>query len=120
MPNNYVTAKIVGTVCLMGQEEQFQKRIVVIPTLGSEYYYIKSLLDKGLELDSDILNTYINLKYYKDSDWIEKKKFAYRNYSTYEKFGKRIIEHNFYSCISNPIENIADYNKYGLYMLKIT
>jgi hypothetical protein len=106
VPNNAVTAEIFDALCTKGTYT-YPGRLIVIPTLGSEYPFLKHIRKTGLFDNADIIDTYLLVKPYKNHAWLEGK--SKRKYRTYEKFAKLIIDRDLHKCIGDPILYEKDY-----------
>lgn len=109
VPNNYKTVEIFEELCTLAIDNMH--RLIIIPTLGSEYYFIKSLKGKGIERYPGVLDVYCEVGNYVDKcdSFIKAIKVKPTKYSTFEQFGKRLIEHNFLPCIAKPKPGYRDY-----------
>jgi hypothetical protein len=107
VPNNINTVDIFRGICDIALTE-YRGKILVLPILGSEYYYIKSVMRLNLEIDSEIIDKYLSLVPYSGLEWLSS--FSPARYNTFEKLGKLIIDHDFYYCISDPVDGEASFN----------
>lgn len=87
-PNNHITIDTFNELVSLALGE-FKGKLLVVPTFGSEYYYIKSLAKHpNMVINTEMVSDYVKLTPYKKSDYV--KGFAYRKISTFEKYGKTL------------------------------
>ena len=102
VPNNARTALLFNKLCVLANEDLH--RVFIVPSMGSEYYFLKSIKDKGITKNNDIMAVYYNVERYVDKckPVFDTVKLSLEKYSTFERLGKRLIEHNYTWCISHP------------------
>lgn len=112
VPNNIFTASVFTDLCVLARKNL--SRVLVIPILGSEYYFIKSLQSKDICKDRHIEEVFCNIEGYTDrlKLFFESLGIKEKRYATFEKLGKRLIEHNYNICISHPNDKYRSYFKH--------
>lgn len=107
IPDNINTVSIYKSLKRISRKNDF--RLVVMPIVCAEYYFIKSL-PEYLFLSDKGLKECINKEYYKDSELIEDS--DRKCVKNFEKYCKLILLKNVVDCVRHSRK---DNSKYGCY-----
>lgn len=102
IPGNIETRRLYNKLLKLSRRNN--KSIIVLPILGAEYYFIKSIHNKPIVIDKDSVNICVNNKSYFNSAIIstqEDKKYC----KYYERFCKLVLNKAVMDCVRNSEDN---------------
>lgn len=109
VPNNRETIDIFNML-LVDAITKFPRKLLLVPILGSEYFYIKTLNNFRVDIDEELTKRYLTvLPYDTEKILIGHKKDSY---STYEQYGKFLIKYNAINC-AKDIKQDNHFTKVG-------
>ena len=93
--------------------KQYDRRIIILPIVCSEYYFIRSIHGTNLIVDNTGVKECLNREYYADSDLIEDtdRKFC----KNFEKYCKLILMKCVKDCAKHSRGQDNENLKYGVY-----
>lgn len=112
IPGNDSIHRIYSVLRLMSMQNNF--RIVVMPIVCTEYYFIKSIADKGyLFKGSSDIGYCINRGYYRDSKiYLEADETYKVKCNNFEKYCKLILMTCVIDCVKHSRKDNTSYGRY--------
>lgn len=102
IPGNDSTRRIYNKLKRLSRDNH--NRVIVLPIIGSEYYFIKSIQNENVFINKDDVIKCVNRKAYFNSKLlISQKDRAYCKY--YERYCKLVLEKAVLDCIRNSEDN---------------